>query len=117
MKFKYKRSSKVKGLAAVGTCNTLRAYYVSLNGVDVGTIGNVSCHALSNDFSRQWRIIYFARPKNLVLKIRFDEDKIADAKKFFEDTYDRIMKNENGGFADFKEQMLAVRDIKLKEKE
>lgn len=95
MKIRFKRQSKITGLAAVAFNNDVRSYYALIGDECIGFISNVSAHALSGDNSYEWKIWLSGAPGhgNICLKRRFKRDDIEQAKEYFRKIYEDIMTN------------------------
>ena len=110
LKFKWKRYPMEKYAR-----NELRGFSCVLNGISIGTINNISNTHYSKDTSEQWYIMYHNKGNNIILKKRFDLDKIDEAKKFFEETFLKILSStpENDNLFKMKISILALNRFKI----
>lgn len=120
LKFKWKRAEASKGKFSFLDNNNLRGYECSLNGIEIGFLSNVSKGDNSKDNSKQWQIWFIAKGErgNIVLKKKFEFDQVAEAKKYFEVAFVKIMSSnkESEKLFKMKEDILDLGRIKAKEK-
>lgn len=90
-KIKFKRTPVETGRSAWGHKKELRSWIGSRNGVDIGSVDNVSSGVFNNDDSKQWVVRFLGKPNNVNLSKKFDLDNINNAKEFFANSFNAIM--------------------------
>lgn len=116
-KIRFRRSAQDHSRMGIGHSNDLRAWDLLIGNVYVGWVYNVSAYSLSRDQSRTWAVAFYANgynKPNIMLKARFLEENVEDAKAFAVKTLTAILRNEGGKYQEFYDRIMNYQKDALK---
>ena len=115
-RFRFQREAHDFSRQNFSNSDELRGWKIMVGRVIVGWVSNASANCFSNDHSREWYIMFMGTggKGNIILKFRFAEDKVEEAKENAKVIFETILRNKDGKCNDFKDRILNHHKEELK---